>query len=296
MEAYMTTIGYTSRYLLHLDRLKHDERERGAGIPPFMVLIGLALLLHLGVMIPAFFLERSADFVQTKQVSLAFGKKTGELGGTGSASGGAAEQGGGNRASSNEAIASLDSYFAPPKPAPSPTTTLPPRTPQKLSPSSNMVPPPPSSTATAPATPTRHNAGIIPRSTAPTGNGLGMGGIGAGGSGGGVGHGGEGGSNSATRAVISKYEQLLSGWVDRHKIYPPEALQQKMEGRVVVRLRITRKGEVVRTSIQTSSGHRLLDNAVLETVKRASPVPIVPSEYPGGVHLEFLIPVHFSVQ
>jgi periplasmic protein TonB len=295
----MTTIGYTSRYLLHLDRLKLDEKERGVGIPPFMVLIGLALVLHLGIMIPAFLIERSDDFQHTKQVSLAFGDKTKKAGGFGSPTANNTALAKEGKASQSEAISSLDDYFAPPAPVARPTQATA-NTPVSLPAPTPNIPAFSPSTLLPSARPslsnTHNNRGVLQRPSSNAPQGFGMGGMGAGGSGGGAGTGGEGSGTTPTRAVISKYEQLLSGWIDQHKIYPPEALQQKMEGRVVVRVRITRAGEVVRTSIHTSSGHKMLDNAVLATVKRASPVPVVPSEYPGGVHLEFLIPIRFSVQ
>jgi TonB family protein len=292
-----TLIGYSSAYLVHLDRVKEEEKERFLGVPPFFVLLGVAVILHLALMIPAY-LWQSDPLPQTKQVHLAFGKKSEKAGGSGNTEGGDASV-----SSMGDAVANLDSMFQPP---PQPTVQRP-TTPSPMPPSLQDMPPVvaegfPQTTSVSPGLPLRKmqvarhgtsNASVMPRSATGT---EGTGGMGEGGSGGGEGNGGEGGNDASVRAVISRYEQLLSGWIDRHKIYPADALRQGLQGRVVVRLRVTRTGSVVMKSIERSSGHRALDQAVLETVTRSAPMPAVPSEYPGGEQLEFLIPISFTVK
>lgn len=91
--------------------------------------------------------------------------------------------------------------------------------------------------------------------------------------------------------VSTRYQQDISAWVQRHKYYPPEAGGR--EGRAVVRLRIDRGGNVRYYAIEQSSGIPTLDEAALDMIRRANPVPAVPTLYPGGNLVEFLIPITF---
>ena len=92
--------------------------------------------------------------------------------------------------------------------------------------------------------------------------------------------------------MMTRYEQMLSAWVDRYKVYPAEAQARGLEGRVLLRIRIDRAGNVKFIVIQKSS-HPLLDRAVTQAARKSSPVPKVPSDYPGGQLLEFIIAIDF---
>lgn len=98
-------------------------------------------------------------------------------------------------------------------------------------------------------------------------------------------------SGASADEVRTRYEQDISGWIQRHKYYPPEAGGR--EGRAVVRVRIDRAGNVRYYAIEQSSGVPTLDEAALDMIRRANPVPAVPTLYPGGNLVEFLIPITF---
>lgn len=49
--------------------------------------------------------------------------------------------------------------------------------------------------------------------------------------------------------------------------YPPEAYNQGIEGKVVVRLLVNKKGQVIDTKILRSSGYEILDDAALKMVR-----------------------------
>lgn len=93
-------------------------------------------------------------------------------------------------------------------------------------------------------------------------------------------------------AVRARYEQQISGWIQRHKLYPPAAGGR--EGRVVVRMRIDRAGNVRYVAIEQSAGLAVFDEAALDMIQRANPVPAVPQDYPAGNLVEFLIPISFK--
>ncbi len=103
---------------------------------------------------------------------------------------------------------------------------------------------------------------------------------------------GDAASAKAAEAVRARYEQQISGWIQQHKLYPVEAGGR--EGRAVVRMRIDRTGNVRYYAIEQSSGLQLFDDAALDMVRRANPVPAVPENYPSGNLVEFLIPISFK--
>lgn len=92
--------------------------------------------------------------------------------------------------------------------------------------------------------------------------------------------------------IRSRYEQQISVWIERHKIYPQEA--GRATGRVVLRVRVDRQGYVRYYAVERGSGNAYLDRAAIEMVRRANPVPAAPSNYPAGNLIEFLIPILFE--
>ena len=105
-----------------------------------------------------------------------------------------------------------------------------------------------------------------------------------------------GNSTARDAEVMARYEQMISLWIQKFKTYPEEARGQGIQGEAVLRLRITRGGQVQYYSIDKSTGSALLDRSVLAMVQRANPVPAVPDDYPPGQLLEFLVPVSFKLE
>ncbi len=99
-----------------------------------------------------------------------------------------------------------------------------------------------------------------------------------------------------TQEMMLRYEQKLSAWINRYKVYPSDAFKRGLQGNVVLRIRIDRAGYIKFILIQESSGYDILDQAVIDAAKKANPVPVVPTDYPGGQLLEFLIPVKFALK
>ena len=100
----------------------------------------------------------------------------------------------------------------------------------------------------------------------------------------------------AQNEARKRYELTISQWIAKHKVYPAGALLLGQHGKVVIRLRIDRAGNVKYSAIEQSSGFKLIDRAALDMVARANPVPAVPSDYPPGNLLEFLVPASFDLQ
>jgi protein TonB len=98
-------------------------------------------------------------------------------------------------------------------------------------------------------------------------------------------------TNGSPEEARARYEQQISAWIQQHKLYPADAGGK--EGRVVVRMRIDRAGYVRFYALEQASGIAPLDAAAIDMVRRANPVPAVPSDYPAGNLIEFLIPITF---
>ncbi|MCE3223011.1 MAG: putative Protein TonB [Nitrospira sp.] len=62
--------------------------------------------------------------------------------------------------------------------------------------------------------------------------------------------------------------------IDRLKQYPASARMNHQEGRVIVRIVIEEDGRITSVAIAKSSGHDVLDQAALDTLRRASPVTL----------------------
>jgi TonB family protein len=300
-DASILSVGYSSAYLDHLSRLSKEASQRLAGVPPFPVMIAMALVLHIGMMAPLM-LFNTAALPTTTQVRLAFGKEgdgNGEGEGEGTGEGdkkGVVEQQDTALAASEATVANVDRMFQPPANV-KPVVKTPVVTPADVS--AIREPKPveapitervesasPFETRNAREGETLHPRSGVSRHRPGRARGVN-----------GEGEGGGGGRPSArVQAVVSKYEQLLSAWIEKHKVYPAEAFKRGLQGDVTLRLRINRYGAVVLKTIEKTSGHPELDKAVLETATRANPMPVVPAEYPGGAQLEFLVPISFSLE
>lgn len=104
------------------------------------------------------------------------------------------------------------------------------------------------------------------------------------------------GNSTDSKAVIkTRYEQTISLWIQKFKLYPDSARSGEMQGSTVVRIRIDRRGNIRYSALEVSTGYEELDRAALDMVRRANPVPSVPDSYPEGEMFEFLIPVNFKL-
>jgi len=122
-------------------------------------------------------------------------------------------------------------------------------------------------------------------SGASTGTGQGGGGGGSGGgSGGGTGHGSGHGSGNGW-GMVGDMACVYCPKPD----YPQDALEMKQQGTVVLRVMIDARGDVSDVAIKQSSGHVLLDQAALRTVRRWKVEPDKTAGVPVGAEAEQVI-------
>lgn len=76
--------------------------------------------------------------------------------------------------------------------------------------------------------------------------------------------------------------------------YPKRAMDFKQEGLVVLNIKVNREGKVIDVSEETSTQHKLLNNAARKAVKKTAPYPEVPKTLKGK-DFEFTLPFNFKL-
>ncbi len=90
------------------------------------------------------------------------------------------------------------------------------------------------------------------------------------------------------------YFSLLIAWLNQHKDYPPTVKKKKQQGTVVLAFSIDRSGTVLTSRVQESSGYPLLDQAALDMLARANPLPAMPDSMPRQ-RLRLAVPIEYSL-
>ena len=96
------------------------------------------------------------------------------------------------------------------------------------------------------------------------------------------------GRSQARNAYLDQVARLTS----KYRRYPRGVVDANQQGRVVTRVTITRAGQLIDVSIETSSGWPAFDAAELEAIRRSAPFPPVPPDMPGDP-LILILPMRF---
>jgi protein TonB len=91
-----------------------------------------------------------------------------------------------------------------------------------------------------------------------------------------------------------RWEGRLQARLHRSLRYPGEAKRARQQGTAYVHFRMNRDGHVLSASLERSSGYPALDDAALETVRRADPLPKIPPDRPDEVDLT--VPIEFDLE
>jgi periplasmic protein TonB len=100
------------------------------------------------------------------------------------------------------------------------------------------------------------------------------------------------GQFGGTVTILSAYYGVASRALERNKVNP----HSRIAGVVVVRFTLEPSGRVIAREVETSSGSKLLDDAALATLDRASPLPAVPQELVAAGQLSFSVPFQFRIR
>ncbi len=95
-------------------------------------------------------------------------------------------------------------------------------------------------------------------------------------------------------SLEANYLGLLVATLEKHKEYPRRAQQRRQQGTVQLRFQLNRDGSISSYSVHRSSGYRLLDEAVIEMIQRATPLPPIPVALNKSV-MDIVLPVNFTM-
>ncbi|EPZ6837495.1 energy transducer TonB family protein [Campylobacter coli] len=96
---------------------------------------------------------------------------------------------------------------------------------------------------------------------------------------------------------IKSYQALLMAHLAKFKKYPQEAIIQKQEGVVRIRVSIDESGNVLSKELKKSCPYAVLNDEVLSLFKRASPLPKPPKEMlKDGEKISFVMPIDYNIK
>lgn len=93
--------------------------------------------------------------------------------------------------------------------------------------------------------------------------------------------------------VAVDFRKRLFSHLESFRRYPDAAKAERLNGTVQLAFVMRRDGTVLDVWVSRSSGHAVLDNEAIETIRRARPFPVVPPGLPDRVTI--LVPVAFSM-
>ena len=107
--------------------------------------------------------------------------------------------------------------------------------------------------------------------------------------------GGSRGSGTLSPGDKADYLARVRGWLERHKRYPRRARLLRQEGTAILYLVMDRDGRLREYKVRRSTGHELLDQAVVTMIERAQPLPRMPDSMTRSA-LELVVPVEFVLR
>ncbi|WP_447725934.1 energy transducer TonB [Sphingomonas koreensis] len=99
--------------------------------------------------------------------------------------------------------------------------------------------------------------------------------------------------SSLSGSSAISYRETLLAHIARYRRYPADARRDHVEGTVEVRFVLDRAGAVQNAWIAASSGRTNLDAEALAAIRRAAPMPKIPSELPDS--LDITLPIDFEI-
>lgn len=109
----------------------------------------------------------------------------------------------------------------------------------------------------------------------------------------------QGGSSAAHSSLealhkTATWQASLLARLEKFKHYPSAAMADGQKGVPLISFTMNRLGRVVQTTLEKSSGHRLLDDEALSLPQRAQPLP-APPETVRGTLIRLTVPVEFTI-
>src|SRR5262249_55067614 len=96
-------------------------------------------------------------------------------------------------------------------------------------------------------------------------------------------------------SVITRWQTLLAGHIERFKRYPADARSRGEHGVAKVAFTIDREGRLLKSRIAQSSGSASLDQETLAMLVRAQPMPRPPDQF-HTAEITFVLPIRFDIK
>jgi len=94
-------------------------------------------------------------------------------------------------------------------------------------------------------------------------------------------------------SLYSPYAKIVKERIGQHWTYPAPALENYVQGNLLIIFRLERNGQLVNSRVARSSGYQILDGASIKTIELASPFP----PFPDTIPVQFLnIKASFTYQ
>ncbi|MFO7527982.1 MAG: energy transducer TonB [Marinobacter sp.] len=101
--------------------------------------------------------------------------------------------------------------------------------------------------------------------------------------------------NAGSSSDVDNYLSKLSRHLARFYDYPRRARRLGQEGTPVIVFQFRRDGTLIRHNLRDSSGHELLDEAAMNMLAQAAPLPEVPDRMEGQ-SFSYALPVRFRLR
>jgi protein TonB len=96
-------------------------------------------------------------------------------------------------------------------------------------------------------------------------------------------------TGSVPNATTLAFKAELLRHIARFQRYPQAAERQHLRGTVDTEFAINRDGKLLGVWVKTSSGQVVLDQAAINTIRRAQPLPSIPSALPDTIKIEIAL-------
>lgn len=93
-------------------------------------------------------------------------------------------------------------------------------------------------------------------------------------------------SDAAPNSATMEFRNALLRHIARFQRYPKAAEPKRLQGTVRAVFSVSRDGRLLGAWVKTSSGEALLDKAAIDTIRRAQPLPVIPSVLPDPIKIE----------
>jgi protein TonB len=103
------------------------------------------------------------------------------------------------------------------------------------------------------------------------------------------------GPEAPTQTTLKEWQDVLQHHLDRYKRYPAEAQRKGQQGTPHIVFTMCRDGRVLEAHVLQTSGFTALDQAGMEMVRGAEPLPGFPQSQSGDT-LSVVVPVEFSLR